>query len=192
MVKNILQMGCSILEEKTSRVDNVEDGAVQEIIQNLLDTCAQKKDEAAGLAAPQIGYSKAICVCRRIDLEGDRKEKIDKGILWEVLVNPKIIKSSNVETTEWEACLSIGKDENTRIYGPVSRPKHISVEYLDREGEKKTLDATGYFSHVVQHELDHLDGVLFLKYVKNPEVNLWRGRDLSKYLKVKNSYPPII
>jgi peptide deformylase len=61
----------------------------------------------------------------------------------------------------------------------VTRPKRVTVEFLDRKGNSKTLDADEYFSHVVQHEVDHLDGILFLKYVLDPK-ELYTAKELDK------------
>ena len=189
MVKNILQIGETILKTKTKQVVDVNSKETKQIIRDLLDTVIENADISAGLAAPQIGYNKAICICRRVDLEESSTENLPNEKLWEVLINPQILSRSKEYSSEWEACLSIGIGENN-IWGPVSRPREVKIEYLTQKGKKKTLNAKGFLSHVVQHEYDHLQGVLFIKYVDNP-ANLWKLKDLNDYLDKNDHYPEI-
>ena len=190
MVKNILQIGEPILEKSTSQVNDYSSAETKAIISDLLDTCKENAAISAGLAAPQIGYDKRICVCRRVDLETDSLElQIPDDELWEILINPKLINASDKTSTEWEACLSIGVGDDN-IWGPVTRPKKIEVEFTTPAGELKTLKATGYFAHVVQHEIDHLNGILFVSHINNPE-NLWKLRDLNVHISENDSYPEI-
>src|SRR5690606_2250369 len=126
------------------------------------------EDISAGLASPQIGYDTRICVCRRVDLEEKSPaDPLPFEQLWEILINPKIIKSGKTKSIEWEACLSIGEGDDN-IKGPVERIKNVTVEFLTPKGKTKMISARGYFSHVIQHELDHLNGVLFVTHVSNP------------------------
>lgn len=94
-----------------------------------------------------------------------------------VMINPKIVKKSDQRSVYMEGCLSLPQQ-----YADVERPAHITVEYLDINGEKNEWSASGLESHAVQHELDHLDGVLFIDYLSR----LKRGtlvRKLEKYKK---------
>lgn len=188
MIKEILQIGDPILVTKTKPIKDPKSPEVKKVIKDLLDTCHKNADISAGLAAPQIGYDMSICVCRRVDLEA-KDQEIDDSNLWLVLINPKVIKKTSKNTLEWEACLSIGKGDDN-LWGPVERPKKVTVKYLDVEGETKTLEATNYFGHIVQHEIDHLAGVLFISYITNPS-NLWRLVDLNSYIDQNDSYPDI-
>ncbi|MBD3280453.1 peptide deformylase [Candidatus Dojkabacteria bacterium] len=183
MKLKIRQIGDPVLETVAEKVKDPTNKYVQKLIDNMIDTCRADINRTAGLSAPQVGESLAISICRRFD-EG---EDIDK---WEVMINPEIVSESSKSTTVWEGCLSIGVGDKA-IYGPVSRPKHITVGYLDRKGRKRSLDAKDYFSHVVQHEVDHVNGILFLKYVQNPDQNLWLSRDLDDYIERNEAFPPI-
>ena len=149
----------------------------------MIDTCRADIDRTAGLSAPQVGESLAISICRRFDIGEDIDE-------WEAMINPKIVAKSNEKTVVWEGCLSIGVGDKA-IYGPVTRAKKITVEYLDRKGKTRRLDAVDYFSHVIQHEVDHNSGILFLKYVPNPDQNLWLSKDLDEYLDEYGEFPII-
>lgn len=188
MVKQVLQIGEPILNQETKQVTNLDDEHIRQIITDLLDTCKQAKAETAGLAAPQIGYDYSICVCRRTDLEEDGKS-LSEDELWQVLINPQINGESDMLSEIWEACLSIGEGPN-RLYGPVLRPKEVEVSFLTPTGQEVTQGGDGFFSHLLQHEIDHLHGTLFLNYISNPE-NLWKSKDLDDYLDKHDQYPPL-
>ncbi|MFA6171849.1 MAG: peptide deformylase [Patescibacteria group bacterium] len=107
------------------------------------------KSDGAGLAAPQIGKSLQLAVI-------NTKE----GVL--ALVNPKITKKSL--TREWgeEGCLSV-----PGYFGEVKRYKKVTCEYFNAQGEKKKIKAEGLLARVIQHELDHLNGILFIAKARN-------------------------
>ncbi|MCA9378932.1 peptide deformylase, partial [Candidatus Dojkabacteria bacterium] len=136
-----------------------------------VETCESFGDETAGLSAVQIGVMRRMFVVRRIDLEPES---------WEVMINPKVTILDNHQTEYWEGCMSIGTGED-RLFGPVPRAKKAKVEYLDVSGAEHSLEVSDYMAHIVLHELDHLEGKLFLQYIDNPR-NIWRGGDLDKYL----------
>ncbi len=184
MKLKIIQIGDPVLEQKAKPVKDINDPALQTLIDNILDTCNFDLDKTAGLSAPQVGESLAVSVCRRFDISDDSVE-------WEVMINPKIIANSSEKSTMWEGCLSIGEGDKT-LYGPVTRPKRVTVEYLDRAGEKKRLTGEDFFSHVIQHEVDHVNGILFIKYVQNPDQNLWLSKEIDNYLEIHDTFPPIV
>lgn len=188
MIKEILQIGNPILVTKTNRVKDSQSAEVKKVVIDLLDTCHKNADISAGLAAPQIGYDVSICVCRRVDLEA-KDEQIDIDKLWTVLINPVVVNTSHNKSLEWEACLSIGKGDDN-LWGPVERPKKVTIKYTDIAGKSQKLEASDYFGHIVQHEIDHLAGILFISYVTNPS-NLWTLADLNSYIDKNDSYPDI-
>jgi len=189
MVRQILQMNDPILNTKCKLVTEFGGDYLQNLVDDLLDTCKEKEAISAGLSAPQIGVSLQVCVCRRMDLEDLSEQPIPPENLWEVVINPKIIKTSNVYSTYWEGCLSVGEGPNG-LYGPVERPDSIEIEYQDILGNKNHLKCKGFFAHIVQHEYDHLNGIIFLKYVTNPS-DIWLSKDLDEYYQKHNEYPPI-
>ena len=170
------------MEKKSKKIIDINNKEVQQVIRDLVDTCIEMESRSAGLAAPQIGKNLAICVCRRTDLEENlnTQESLEKGELiklpneklWEVFINPEIVEESKRVSTYWEACLSIGEKEKDSIFGPVDRPETVKIKYINREGESKKITASGFFSHIIQHEIDNLDGVLFCAHVENPQENL--------------------
>lgn len=137
--RNIVKMGDPLLR-KISKPVEVFDGKLAQLLDDLADTL--HKEEGLGLAAPQVGILKRVCI-----VEYD-------GVLYE-LVNPKLLRSSG-KCVDNEGCLSV-----PTFRGLVERPKHIEIEYFDRNGNKAELSADGYFARVFLHEMDHLDGVLF-------------------------------
>ena len=106
------------------------------------------------------------------------------------MINPEVELTSKSKDIIWEGCLSIGTDEN-RLFGPVERPSHVKVSYINQEGEQRQLAAKGFMAHIIQHEQDHLNGILFLRYVENPQ-NLWKLKDLDKYIASHDQYPQVV
>jgi peptide deformylase len=162
MKKKILQYGNQILEQRSEEVKEFNTLELKTLVADMLDTLNARGNTAAGLSAPQIGILKRLAICRRMDLE---EVNSDADPIWEVMINPVIKVTSKETTTMWEGCLSINQGD---LFGKVTRPKDVKVEYYDIEGKKKSLNASGYFSHVIQHEIDHLDGKLFISYIPNP------------------------
>jgi peptide deformylase len=189
MVRKILQVGDPILSQVCEQVKDIKDAKTQQVIKDLIDTAESQRKITAGLAAPQIGETLAICICRRVDLEEESKNELPPELLWEVMINPEIIEESKGQSVFWEACLSVGTGKK-QLFGPVNRPESIKVQYLNQKGEQKELYADDYFSHEIQHELDHLNGILFLKYVSNPS-NIWLLKDIDEYIQKNGTYPPI-
>ncbi len=189
-MKRILQLGNPILEKKSEIVKDPKDKEIQSIICNLLTICKKKDDNAGGLAAPQIGINLQIDVIRRVDLENEKgkRKTLSKNDLWEVMINPEIISIGKKKSTFWEGCWSVDRGN---LFGPVTRFSFVKIKYLDRYGNKKSLTATDFFSHVIQHEIDHLNGILFIRYIKNPK-NLWKSKMLDKYISKYGKTPDII
>ncbi len=140
-----------VLREKCKKVRRI-DKKIKKLLVNIAQT--MKKGQGIGLAAPQVGVLKrAITV--QTDLRGRR-------IL--VLVNPKILKKSKETEINEEGCLSF-----PNIFLKIKRAKEIEIEGLDINGEKIKMKAQGLLARVFQHEIDHLDGILFfnrLSFIK--------------------------
>jgi peptide deformylase len=143
-----------ILTTKTSKVKVIDD-VVKQNIQDLRDTLSVAKDpEGAGLAASQLGISKQICIVRNFFQDPANTHKIIHQDF--VLINPKIISTSKETEIDWEGCLSIPD-----TYGKVERFSKIKITAEDEHGDEFKLKADGFFARTIQHEIDHLNGILF-------------------------------
>jgi peptide deformylase len=189
MVKKIIQIGDKKLLEQSEPVElnKIGSGETKKLITDIIDTCKFYYKQAAGLSAVQIGVLKQIYVVKRVDLEDDNSEETNEN--WDAIINPRIVYKSEEQSVEWEGCMSINVGKN-KLFGPVYRSKIVEIEYYTPEGEKKTLRGKKFFSHLIQHEQDHLEGKLFLNYIKNPK-NIWNEEELDKYLKQFKEFPPI-
>ncbi|MBN2016402.1 peptide deformylase [Candidatus Dojkabacteria bacterium] len=190
----VLQIGESNLEKKSKPVKDIRSTDTQKLIDQLLSICQSEEKKTGGLAAPQIGENIQIFVARRADIEDkylDKDKKVPKEIrenLWEVIINPEVLELGKKKSTYWEGCLSV---KNGEVFGPVKRPSMVRIRYKDRTGKEKELTAKNFFAHIVLHELDHLKGILFVKYI-DKLTNLWKSRDLDKYLEEYGDFPEVI
>ena len=132
-----------ILTKKTVLVKEF-DLSLEKLANEMIQAC--RKAKGIGLAAPQIGKSIRLCI---INLE-------HMGLAAFVLVNPKITKKSWKKVIMEEGCLSI-----PGVFGTVKRPVKITVEAQTLQGEKNNFEVDGLVARVIQHEIDHLDGILF-------------------------------
>ncbi len=151
-----------VLRRKAHRVKEFDPA-----LHTLLDDMTQTMIEApgVGLAAPQIDVSQRVIVVRLPDDEQSREEYGDRaGVLYEV-VNPEIVRASEEQVDGVEACLSI-----PGLFGTVSRHEAVTVKGQDRHGKKLRIKADGWLARVFQHEIDHLDGVLYT----DRAIELWR------------------
>lgn len=136
--------GDPVLRQKARDVEAIDD-TVRELIRDLRET--MKAYNGAGLAANQIGVAQRVLV---VDVPINDEKRVELA-----LVNPVVKKRSGSEAGE-EGCLSI-----PGIWEEVARAKQVTVEALDENGRKISVEAEGYLARALQHEVDHLDGVLF-------------------------------
>lgn len=142
------------------------DAEIRMLVDDMFDSMYAAK--GIGLAAIQIGVPKRVIVM-------DIAQKDDEGDP-QVFINPKLVWTSGETTTVEEGCLSVPD-----IWDEVERPARIKVEHLDREGKLVTLDAEGLLATCLQHEMDHLEGILFLDHLSK----LKRSMALRKLAKAK-------
>lgn len=153
-VKPIITIPNKVLRTKTEKVKQI-DSEVLALAKDLLDTVRVAKDpEGAGLAATQIGVSKRVCVVRNFFRDPTNEEKVLSEDV--VLINPKIISTSKETEVDWEGCLSVPDK-----YGKVQRFSKIKISALGVDGKDIKFKASDYFARTIQHEIDHLDGILF-------------------------------
>ena len=147
-IKKIITEPNKLLREISLPVENVGKKE-QQLMDDMLDTMYAAN--GIGLAAIQIGVPKNVVV---IDLNKDKK-KIPM-----FFVNPKITSKSKSLTKYEEGCLSI-----PNLFAEIERPSECEIQYLDYFGKEKTLKANGLLATCIQHELDHLKGILFIDYL---------------------------
>jgi len=136
-------LGSPVLRQHSAEVKIVDD-EVRRLVGDLFETMDAAR--GVGLAANQVGVPLRVAV---VDADGDRF----------ALIDPVILETEGRVTAE-EGCLSIPE-----IYGDVSRPERIVVEALDQDGARYQKEATGLKARAIQHEIDHLDGILFLDHL---------------------------
>lgn len=157
-VRKVVTIPDPALSKKAQKVSIIND-EIKEIARDLLDTVKVAKDpEGAGLAAPQLGESIRMCVVRHFYEDPVKPEKIQSDDL--ILINPKIISHSKETQTDWEGCLSV-PDE----FGLVERFNKIKLTAKDLNRDTLKIKAEGFFARTIQHEVNHLDGILFTSKV---------------------------
>lgn len=144
-IYQIVKNGDDVLRLKAKEVKEVND-SIRKLLTNLRDTMYDAN--GAGLAAPQIGISKRVIV---VDVDDELLE----------LVNPEIIATEG-SVVDLEGCLSI-----PGLSGEVERSRKVTVKALDRNGKKVELTREGMMARALQHEIDHLDGILYIDKAKN-------------------------
>jgi len=154
--EGINEKDASTLRKKSKEVPAPLDKESRKMIKTLIDSFLAR-DDASGLAAPQIGISKRIVVFRTKGFgEGGKVKSPDD---FEVLINPRITQARGEKVTMTEGCLSCPE-----IQVEISRSPEIKVRALNEKGEKISKRYLNYVARVVQHELDHLDGKLIVDY----------------------------
>jgi peptide deformylase len=148
-LRKILTEPNKILREKSLSVENV-DKDIQILVDDMLETMYAAP--GIGLAAIQVGIPKRVIV-----LDIKQKEGQKNPICF---VNPEIIEKSKNNSTYEEGCLSVPGQ-----FAEIDRPDKCHVKYLDYYGEKKEIKAEGMFATCIQHEIDHLEGILFIDYL---------------------------
>tara|TARA_B100000900_G_C20409835_1_gene646340 strand:- start:349 stop:873 length:525 start_codon:yes stop_codon:yes gene_type:complete len=150
-VLEILTIPDKRLKNKSSEV-KLFDQKLKKTVDDMFDTL-NDSGNGIGLAAPQVGIEKRIVI---IDLKEDNKSSPF------IFINPVVIKKSNEKAVNEEGCLSI-----PGYYAEVERAKEITVEWYDLERKKRRNTFSGLFSICIQHEIDHLDGILFIDYLSS-------------------------
>ncbi len=146
----------SVLRQKAEPVAAV-DAEIAKLMDDMLETMYA---DGIGLAANQVGILKRVIV---LDLSESRN-----GSEALCMANPEIIWKSEETFTYNEGCLSVRpapNDDSKDLFAPVTRPCTIRVAYLDKKGERKELEASDLLSTCIQHEIDHLDGILFIDHL---------------------------
>ena len=166
-IKTILTEPNPILRQVSKSVKNIGKQE-QQLMDDMLETMYSAN--GIGLAAIQIGVPKRIIV---MDISKDENKKEPR-----YFINPVIKNKDSLKSTYEEGCLSVPNQ-----FAEIDRPKKCDVEYLDYNGEKKILHAEGLLATCIQHEMDHLEGILFIDYLSK----LKKSMIIKKLSKIKST-----
>ena len=147
------------LRQKSEKVHQIDD-EIKRIIDEMIASSLAWEEEhefelSAAMAAPQLGYNKRIIVVRE-----DMSNKDNANFV--PLINPVVIKTEGKIVEDYEGCLSVPS-----VYGKVGRPYKARIKAVTENGEEVRLKATGFLARTLLHEIDHLDGVLFIDHIKD-------------------------
>jgi peptide deformylase len=169
--REIITLPDPLLRRASALIERVDD-ELRTLIDDMLETMYDAP--GVGLAAVQIAVPRRLIVMdvkyRHRDEEGGEVEKEPIA-----MVNPEILTSGNEMRVHEEGCLSIPD-----FYAEVERPSNVTVRYLDRDGKEQTRECEDMLATVVQHEVDHLNGKLFIDYISR----LKRDRVIKKFVKL--------
>ncbi|HEY8292647.1 MAG TPA: peptide deformylase [Thermomicrobiales bacterium] len=161
--REILQIntpeGDAILRSRARKISRMDEETVQ-IARDMVETVV---GVGVGLAAPQIGVPLRLIV---VDIPPDSIEEGDPGLQM-ALYNPRIVRRRGGKEIDEEGCLSL-----RNMYGPVERDLAVVVRAYDMQDQEIQITAEGFVARVLQHEIDHLDGVMFTDHMENPEAQL--------------------
>ena len=168
----ILEVPNPLLKKKSAPVAEVTDD-LRKLMDNMLETMYDAP--GVGLAAPQVGILKRVVV---IDVTRDNEPKHPYK-----MINPVITGHSETTLMHEEGCLSVPEQ-----YAPVERYETVTVEYTDENGKKQTLSADGLLAICIQHELEHLEGKLFIDHLSKVKRDIIVRR-VEKERRWKNAHP---
>jgi peptide deformylase len=164
-VQMILQYPDPLLKVVCDPVTSLNE-EIAGLIQDLLDTM-RAGPGSVGVAAPQIGVTRRVCV---VDVSGNKLGRdSNHGLL--IMINPEIISREGAATMR-EGCMSIPD-----YTGDVERATHITVHFRDGEDTVREIETSGFEAVAIQHEMDHLDGILFLDRISSLKTGLFRRKN---------------
>jgi len=148
-IREVVKIPEPVLRRKAHKVNQV-DAEIRKLIEDMVET--MREEPGVGLAAPQIGISSRIIVVEYVE---DEEDENAKPRLFAV-INPEIIRASEETEMGIEACLSV-----PNLVGEVERHNEIVVKGLNKQGKPTKIKVDGWLARIFQHEIDHLDGILF-------------------------------
>ncbi len=159
-IREIVKVPDPVLRRKAHKITNF-DKDLQTLVDDMIET--MREAPGVGLAAPQVGISERLIV---IEYGDDEDESVPKKLY--AVINPEIIQTSDEKVNGVEACLSI-----PQLMGDVERHEKVVVRGLNRHGKPIKLKVEGWMARIFQHEIDHLEGVLFT----DRATKLWRPKE---------------
>lgn len=173
MKRDICRMGNPVLRVSAEKVvlSELNTPEFKALLEDMLDS--MKASGGIGIAAPQIGISKQVAL---IELQGINRYSETFNLPLTTFINPEIEILDQTLQGYWEGCLSV-----PGMRGFVERPRHVKVSFLNELGEKQVLEAEGFLATVIQHELDHLFGTLYIDRIKDPKLFMYQ-EEFDKYI----------
>src|ERR1700736_3725633 len=193
MILKIVQSGEPVLRQKARALskEEIESAAIQQLIRLMRDT--MHAAPGVGLAAPQIGLSVQLAVIEdRAEYHKDvpeeqLRERERRPVPFHAIINPRITKRSDDTAEFFEGCLSV-----SGFSAVVPRARAVSVEFLNERGVKETMEASGWYARILQHEIDHLHGILYIDRMHSRSFStldnwtqFWKGKPISE---IKKAY----
>ena len=175
-ILKIARLGHPILYKKAKSIKNLPDLTIKDLVTNMTETMLDAN--GIGLAAPQVHVNKQVIIFR-IPKEKNEQEQEDNSIEITALINPKIKNISDKTYNDWEGCLSI-----PGMSGLVKRFFHISYEGFDMNGKIIKREAEGLHARIVQHEYDHLMGILYINKLADSRA-FGYSEEIEKFWKAK-------
>jgi peptide deformylase len=183
-ILKIARMGHPVLAREASPVPHPTAAEIRRLIADMVETMVDAN--GAGLAAPQVHVPLRLVVFQAPEARAEQglseNERFDHTAPLTVLINPEVEILDNAVEGGWEGCLSV-----PGLRGYVERPAHIRYRGIDHEGRPFARTARGFHARVVQHEIDHLDGILYparmrdlSKLIFETEARHWSGGEESK------------
>lgn len=157
-IRPVLRLGDKKLFQLATEVDNFNSAELNELINDMFDTMAA--EDGAGLAAPQIGVGLRVVI---FGFDTNPRYPESNPVPKTVLINPTITPLSDDKDNAWEGCLSV-----PGMRGLVSRFSHVNYTGFDISGSAVNVNAEGFHARVIQHECDHLDGILYTQRLVDP------------------------
>lgn len=153
----IIQIGNPVLRQVAKKVVDIKIDKIETIVSGL--TKVMLENDLIGIAAPQIGVSERIFLTQLRTTRARKKVKSNEKNELKVFINPEIVGFSEELVEMWEGCGSVAE---SNFFVPVIRPKFVSVRAFDKNGREFTITTDGLLARVIQHEFDHLEGILFI------------------------------
>ena len=180
-ILKVARMGHPVLRRPARAIDvgEVKSPRVQQLIDDMFETMGEY--QGVGLAAPQVHEGIRLFVAGFPPVKGEDHDPDDERVPMMALINPEITVVGSDVVEDWEGCLSIPD-----VRGKVPRARQIVVRAIDRRGKRVEIDASGFTARVIQHETDHLNGILFFDRMKSFQTltfieefgRYWSGQDV--------------
>jgi peptide deformylase len=159
VILKVARMGHPVLRARAEEVTPAElsSGSIAALVADMEDTMMEY--DGVGLAAPQVHVGKRVAV---VEVPPEARHEGDAGFPSTAMVNPVVTPLTREEMQTWEGCLSIPE-----LIGLVPRPRRVSVEWTGLDGERHAAEVAGFAAAAIQHEVDHLDGVLYVDRIRD-------------------------